>query len=289
MEITLKNLSYGSELVLSEESFVYILDKVDWGSVQASHQLSQYMDLIGGEITATSLQARDIFIQGWVVANSEELMKERKSVLNKFIHPLHWMECIYGDYKLTFKPTSSVKYSSNYLENNEIVCKFLVSGECNQPLFMLASPDVVTKSVAQEVPFFPATFVEEGIVFGFIPAIDLENLVNYGDVSAGFVAKLVANGAVTKPVITNSTTGDLIELNIELLEEDILEVSTLLGDKYIKLTRAGATTDEFKALTKTSTLFELVAGVNSLVVTATTGDVNLEVEVTYSPRFLEVQ
>jgi len=290
-EITLKNLAKGSSLVLSELNTDYILESVDWGSVEASHSMFPYPDQIGSDITNTALLSRDIAIVGWATAKTEVELDELKAELNKFINPFQTMEVIYTDYKLTMRPSSSIKYSATFKENNEVMCRFLVSGNCYQPLFMLAVPDVVAKSVAQPVPLFPMSIpIDVGIVFGYIPAIDLENLVNYGDVSAGFLVTItVMAGGSTKPRVTNSTTGKFIELDATFLEDDIIKVSTVAGNKYLSLTRAGVTTNIFNLLTRASNLFELVSGLNALTVTAELGSSNLGIEVTYSPRFLEVQ
>ncbi|MBQ0112205.1 MAG: phage tail family protein, partial [Bacteroidales bacterium] len=113
----------------------YILNSVDWGQVTSTHHSYKYVNQIGVYVTGTSLETRNVEINGWVVAENEAQMTQRKQVLNRFFNPQQAIDLMYSVYTLRFLPNTSVRYSATVAENNEVVCKFKIEGYCPDPLF----------------------------------------------------------------------------------------------------------------------------------------------------------
>lgn len=292
MKITLRNLVKNTSLVISEEATDWVLESVDWGTVEARHNMTQYVNLIGAEITSTALQTRDVTIVGWIVASSQAVMTQRKNALNKFIHPQQPIKLVYEGYALVMKPDKTVRYDTDKQKNNEILCRFLIQGTCSKPLFELNNPEVVTESRPMPVPLFPMAIPQDsGVYFGYTPAVDLENLYNAGDMDSGFKVKFTAvAGDVSNPKLLNVGLGTHIEVVYDMLRYDVIEVSTVTGDKYARLTRGGVTTDIFRYVTKASkTDMVIKSGMNSFAVDASVGNNNLSAEISYAPTYLEVQ
>ena len=292
MKITLRNLVKNTSLVISEEATDWVLESVDWGVVEARHNMTQYVNLIGAEITSTALQTRDITIVGWIVAGTQALMTQRKNFLNKFIHPQQPLKLVYGDYAIVMKPDKTVRYDTDNQKNNEILCRFLIQGTCSKPLFELKNPEVITESMPKPVPLFPMAIPQDtGIIFGYTPAIDLENLFNAGDMDSGFRVKFTAfAGDVQNPKLINTGTGEYIEVIYNMLRYDVIEVSTVTGDKYARVTREWVTTDIFRHVTKASkTDMVIKSGMNHFAIDAGLGVTNMSAEISYAPTYLEVQ
>jgi hypothetical protein len=289
MQITLVNSRINSELVLSEESMSFVLESVDWGAVEARHSTAPLVDTIGEEITETFLEPRYVSIVGWILGQNQQQITERKNVLNKLINPQNQMKLIYGDYVLNMKAERTIKYGTRYQENNDKMCKFILNFKAPQPLFMLKGETVSTITAIIKKFSFPINFISNNIIFGLYPNQSINNMENIGDVQTGFIITITATGDVTNPYLLNEDTGKIIKLNMPLISGDIVKISTLSGNKYIELTRAGVTSNIIGKLTRESKMFSLDAGVNHLDLNADENGGNMEVGIEYAPRFLEVQ
>ena len=82
----------------------YILDgeNTTWGQIEANHHSFKYVNQVGLEVTNTTLETRDVVVQGWVVAKTENQMEQRKQMLNRFVNPQQMLELKYKDYTLLF-------------------------------------------------------------------------------------------------------------------------------------------------------------------------------------------
>ena len=56
----------------------YVLNSVDWGSVESTHHSYKYVNQIGVYVTGTSLETRQVEIIGWVIGDNEATMTQRK-------------------------------------------------------------------------------------------------------------------------------------------------------------------------------------------------------------------
>lgn len=90
---------------------------------------------------------------------------------------------------------------------------------------------------------------------------DRRTLINIGDSPAPFVARFV--GSAINPVLKNETTGEFIKINCTITDEFELHISTVNGDKYVKLVDStGKETNVFNYIDLSSAFFKLQQGVN---------------------------
>jgi hypothetical protein len=288
MRINIKNLNTKSELVLSEESNIFVLEHVDWGVVEGVHGSVSNTDTVGEVVTSTFLMPRDVEIVGWILGKNQAQIQERKNILNKLINPQSQMQIEYGQYKLDVKAETTVRYGIRYQENNDRMCRFVLRFKAYQPLFMLKDELIKTGIAVASKLVFPLVF-KPTVIFGAYPNESTSDMFNEGDVYAGFVIRLIMTGPVKNPMLNNNLTGEYFKLNFDAITGDVIEVSTLSGNKYVELIRGGNRSNIIGRLARGSVLFGMSPGRNSFNLLADENVGNMKIEFEYVPRFLEVQ
>ena len=285
----------GQTIVMSEDADDYVLDQdgLDLGVAGSTHNMTQYIDLIGQHLDSTILSPRDIKIIGWIIGKDLAEIKKRKSKLNKTINPLYNIKLEINDYALNFVPDSSIQYSKEWDYNNSYMCKFQIQGTAPMPLFMLKDYSTYRTTVEKTSEFhFPFSIPKnKGVKFGYFPFESIRNMPNEGDVESGMVITLIAEkGSVKNPKITNMTTGEIIEFKIDLSLGDKLRVDTQLGQQTVTLIQGTLHTNAMKYLTIESDIdMTLHLGFNRMTMSAEVGEDNLDMSIEFSPRFLEVE
>lgn len=287
-KINLKNLTTNKEIEIGTNKSRFVLGVVDFGKAPAMHNTTDYINLIGSNVTSSRLGSRAIAIKGAII----ESIVEKKTELNRLINPLHILKITYGDYVIFAQADSSVLYSTARLKNNIHICEFLIQATAYMPLWQLKNQKVYRESKITPVTLFPLKIPKtKGIAFGYIPAVSIANVPNPGDVEAGFTIRFNASaGKVTNPRIVNNKTGKHIEAVIDMEQGDVVEISTVAGSKSAKLKRGSAEIDIFKAITKQSSMdMTLNVGINDISVTAAGNSSNLSAMISFTPMWLEVQ
>ena len=79
----------GYEVEIGENSDAYVLDQdgLDLGEVNSTHNMTQYIDLIGKHLDSNVLSPRDISIIGWIIGEDEAVINKRKRMLNRLVNP----------------------------------------------------------------------------------------------------------------------------------------------------------------------------------------------------------
>ena len=293
--ITLKRTKNSEELILDMVSTPdYILKSVDWGTIKGTHHSYKYVNQVGESITNTSLEPRPVTIEGWIVAESESHMTTLKRKLNSFVNPQEPIDLFYSDYTIQFVPDETVKYSINAAENNEIFCKFQISGTCPNPLFADIS-ETSSVFVTTEAAFhFPLTFStslsDGGVVFGKRTASLIATAVNEGTTSVGMRIVFKASGSVKNPKLINVDTQEEFLIDKTLVANEEIEINTNIGEKSIKGRIGNANfTNYFMYKDIDSTWLQLDVGNNLFRYAADSGIDNLEVFVYFNNKHLEVQ
>lgn len=287
----------GYEVEIGENSDAYVLDQdgLDLGEVNSTHNMTQYIDLIGKHLDSNVLSPRDISIIGWIIGEDEAVINKRKRMLNRLVNPSYKVKLEMGDYALEFYPDSSIQYSKEWDYNNEWMCKFQIQGTAAMPLFRLKDYNIYGETYVVRSNFhFPfAIPKEQGIMFGYYPFSSFARMPNMGDVESGFTFVCKAsNGNAINPGIENLTTGTNIRLNYTLLDGETLEICTEIGKQYIKIIdSSGNEINGMKYLTSDSEIdMTLALGINKLVLVADDDTSKyLTAKAIFSPRFLEVE
>lgn len=295
-EITLRKVSNSEEIHMDMVTTPgYILKSVDWGVIKGTHNTYKYLNQIGVSVNNTSLGIRDISIEGWVVAQHEIDMTEKKATLNAFINPQEPLDLLYNDYKIQFNPDNTVKYSINYAENNDVICKFQIVGTAHDPMFVDSIENRLNFATTTAGFHFPLVISpqlpEGGVVFGARTDSLIATVINRGSVSTGMRIVFKAKGSVSNPKLINVETQEQLLIRKDLVAEEEIEINTIVGSKRVR-GRIGETspfTNYFVYKTLDSTWIQLAVGKNLFRYDADSGLDNLEVFVYFQNRFLEVQ
>lgn len=293
--ITLENKSTGAVLELDKVTTpYYILGDVTWGEVEGTHHSYKYVNQIGVYVTGTSLGTRDVEVTGWVIADTENQMTERKQMLNRFVNPQQEIEMTYGEYNLSFRPDSSIKYSANVVENNEVTCKFKIVGTCDDPLFRDQNEDKITAASTRALFHFPMMIgVKDNgfptVMFGLREPSLIVNVYNRGAVGTGMRIVFKALGTLTNPSFIDVDTQEFFKINKTMYAGETIEVNTNIGRKKVIGMVNGIETNYFKYRDLDSTWLQLEVGDNLFRYDADAGIDNLEVYVYFSNKYLEVQ
>ena len=293
--IVLKNTKSLEELVLDKVSTPdFVLGSVEWEPIKGTHHSFRYVNQIGESVSSTSLEARNVTIEGWVVAQSEDEMDSRKNILNKFVNPQEEIELFYKDYVIKCLPDESVRYSIAYEENNDVFCKFRIEGTCHNPLF--SDIGETSNTFVATIPLFHFPLVlskdspEKGVVFGRRMESLIVNAVNRGSVDIGMRIVFKAHGTVVNPSLINVNTQEALYINKSMVADEEIQINTNIGERSVK-GRIGLAdfTNYYMYRDFDSAWLKLYVGDNVFRYGADSGIENLDVFVYFSNRFLEVQ
>lgn len=273
----------------------FVLESVDWGTVQSNNNSYKYVNQIGIIINSTTIETRDVEIVGWVISKSTGEMTQNKSFLNRFVTPLQNIEMHYKGYKIIFVPYSSIQYSNTFKENNEIVCKFKISGLCPYPLFMDEVSSKVSGAVVTPLFHFPLVITNNpnppgGVVFGRKESSLILNVVNLGAVDTGMrIVFRARTGSVVNPKLINVNTQEFLKISKTLEKGEEVVVNTNTGEKKVVGYLNGNELNYFKYKTYDSVWLQLIVGDNLFRYDADTGLEDLEVNIYYDNKYYEVQ
>ena len=159
---------------------------------------------------------------------------------------------------------------------------------CADPFFYAAEDKSVLAREAEGLLSFPLTVTADtGITAGAIAVGDTLTVENNGDTATGFLLTLTAyplenDGAceIIHPVITREEDGAYIRILTTLMSGDVLSISTLNGNKYIK--KNGEVCLLFDC---DSTFFPLNKGTNTLKVSAEQMTGMMESQLSYRMKY----
>lgn len=293
--IKLQNVETRAVLTLDMVSTPdFILNSVDWGAVESTHHSFKYVNQIGVYVTGTSLEARSVTIQGWVIAENESMMTIRKTTLNRFFNPHQAVDLFYKDYVLRFLPNTSIRYSTVIAENNEVICKFKVEGYCPDPLFSEQVESKVAAASTQAMFHFPLIISETpnppgGIIFGLRQPSLIFTVTNNGAVGVGMKIVFRASGTLTNPSLIEVNTQKFFKVNKTMVAGEEITIDTIIGEKKIEGYLNGITSNYFKYRDLDSEWLQLKVGDNLFRYDADQNVGNLEVYIYYNNKYLEVQ
>ena len=293
--IVFKRVDSNEELALSMiDTPFYILNNVDWGVVQGTHHSYKYVNQIGVSITSTSLKERSITVTGWIIADTEEEMDERKQFLNRYFDPRYEIDVMYNNYFLRFVPDNTIKYGTSEKENNDTIVQFQIKGTCADPLFseINGSKETIAATIATfHFPLIMSTnLYERGIVFGYRQPSLTAKVTNKGAVEVGMKIVFKAIGELTNPRLIDVDTREFVAIEKSMVAGEEIVINTNVGEKSIQ----GKIGNEdysnyFMYKDLDSTWLQLRLGDNLFKYDADSGLDNLEVYLYFYHKYLEVQ
>lgn len=292
--IILKKVKSSDELILDMMSTPeYILKSVDWGTIKSTHHTYKYVNQVGVTVSGTSLETRPISIEGWIVATNPTHMSVLKRKLNGFVNPQDAIDLLYNEYMIRFIPDETIRYSTDE-ENNDVFCKFIITGTCPDPLFTNAHENISIFAATTPKFHFPLiisnNLEDKGIVFGNKSNSLIANIFNRGSVVSGMRIVFKAKGNVVNPKLINVNTQESFIINKTLIVDEQIEVNTNIGEKSVKGRIGNSAYNNYYMYKEIdSTWLQLEVGDNLFRYDADEGLEDLEIFVYYYDKFLEVQ
>ena len=191
---------------------------------------------------------------------------------------------------LYLRTASRDVYTVGYVETFECGLferrqKAQVSLICPYPYFIDINTDIVQFSVTKDCFEFPFSIAAEGIPFSETIINSRRSIINNGDVESGLIIQLHATSTVLNPKIYNEDTGEYFILNVEMLEGDEIVINTNKGEKGVKMTVNGVTTNIINDIESGSTWFEIEPGDNIFLYTADEYPENLRCTFVHSDKY----
>lgn len=245
---TITNIDLSKTIALSKNfgnPYVITTDGIVWNAVNAQHDTYNNVLGIGKEEVNTSLQERTVSITGNVCFTHtiKEMMslyhvstmdkvnyyrlkeiEDAKKTLSTVINPLSTLRISIGKYYIDGKADSSVKYSDKWKENNEILCKFMFSVTCFNPMFKMEDSISTVLSGTRAMFHFP--LIIKPTIFGVKTSYQLVSVSNESDIDVGGIITLKAQGTVKNPKLTNVYTQEKILINKTLNQGEIIKIDT---------------------------------------------------------------
>lgn len=292
-QITIVSEGHGTIEMSRYNRLGYYLDDVEFEKPQVSHNTYSYSNQLGTSIASTAVGERDITIKGYVVEIGQNTLQERCDVLNDFFNPLDDYTLYFKGYKIGFRPDGPVIWSREFKSNNQAGRQFMIQATAPFPLFTAAESTVVTFDTEERLFRFPTSF---GSAAPFAFAVTSEvygvDIYNAGGANTGVVAQMTFTGSVTNPRLVNRTLGKFIGVDYTFSAGEMLEISTVSGDKHLILTNgAGQTSSLMKQRNVGTVWWQLTPGMNAISFTCddTTEIGNMSVALFYSPLRWEVE
>lgn len=288
--IVVVNNRTGEELALSVENADYILEYCDMDVANSTISYQSVYGGDGGVLGSKRVENRKPVVVGWLVGADDAEISDMRRKLFRVVNVKDTVTIKVNGYKISGEPMYSPKLGYQDSEINEVMCKFMFELLCIEvPFFTTETPDAYTCFYWDKSFVFPLDFVSGEICFGKKGSSRVFSAMNNGDVETGVDIKIEILGAVSNPKITMISTGEYIEVVYDLVEGDVITLST--DKKHIKarLLRSNTDINIVKYVADTSTYFQLSQGEHSFVYSAESGAANMLITMFVAPLIMEVR
>ncbi|WP_454053973.1 phage tail family protein [Clostridium sp. Marseille-Q7071] len=237
----------------------------------------------GTTYTGSTLDNRNIVIQGSIIENKEFNRKKLLSTVNPKLKS-----------KLIWDNGENKYYVECKVENAPIITKdnkpkFQISLLCPNPYWKNYIDSKVNIASWQGSFEFPLEISEnEEIEFGYRNEELLMNIQNNGDVTCGMTVEFRALGTVVNPSILNVITREFIKINKTMSPGEIIRVNTNFGSKRVEQEINTELKNISQFINLDSTYMQLDVGDNYIKYNADSNVGNLEVTISYSQQYLGV-
>lgn len=274
-KLSVKN-SNGDTLVLSnsDKYTVYNIEGLNPAKATISKSVNTTQD--GSVINFTTVESRNIVIYMTIEGDIET----NRINLYKYFTPKK-------NVSLYFKNDTRDVYIEGVVELIE--CNLFANKQtaqisiiCPKPYFKDVNEFISSFSDISKLFEFPFSIPEIGVELSSITTNIRKTIPYTGDVEAGIIIQLFANGEVVNPQIYNVFDKTYFKLNMTLQESDTLVINTNVGEKSVSLIRNGVKTNGLGYMSPDSTWFMLSAGDNVFTYECDSGSSNLDITFTTS-------
>lgn len=288
----MKSVTYytpdGEAYALLDNEYLFLTDWMGLGMppVQPIGEPTPYVD--GVVHRGLYTPPRDFALTVHIVADSLADLTDRAAALRRGLNPYRdretpgYLRFILDNDAVRHLDCFPLSFPNDSASRGGITNKIPIMFRAQETWFY--DPEAITISAELSVDSgvdFPITFP---ITFAATNIDDLQNINNIGDLDTWPVIVITAPGQ--NPVITNVTTGKLIDLNGLTLEaSDTLTIDMEAATALFWDNSGGTTTNA--AITSASSYWPLVRGNNQIHIVMTNG-FGASVTVTMYPRYLGV-
>lgn len=223
----------GQQIALSNERNVVITRIDGLNPPQASIMMSGVAGHDGSRFNSSKVAQRNIVITLRIIKDVERM----RILLYKYFRIKQWCKIYYSN-------DSRDVFCEGYVEAFEndrfaLSNSVQISIICPSPWFKEIDEIVFNMSQVLNAFEFPFSISEAGTEFSVLSDNIITTVVNSGDVTTGLLMELTATSEVVKPRIYNIDTREMIGLDFTMEAGDVIRLSTVTGEKYVKLIRNG--------------------------------------------------
>ncbi|WP_409229105.1 phage tail family protein [Gudongella sp. SC589] len=261
----------------------FVLTKIEGtGAVNIDIQSSKSPYQDGISYHGNTLEPRPLSIEVMILAGTiEEMMNHRRTISRAFNPKLNEGTLIYkiGGLKREIKAISELAPVFPDAEDfKDVMQPGLIQLFAPNPFWLdeyETSEEIVTWIGGMRFPLrLPTTFSKKGP--------KKINIINNGDVVTP--VKVEFKGPATNPRITNHTTGEYIQVNRTLLQDDVLVITTDFGNKRVEINENNV----FNWIDLGSKFWQLEAGDNIVEYTSDDEIESAQVKISYRNRYLGI-
>lgn len=234
------------------------------GHPGATSQKSQGVNQDGCDSEDSLLDARVIKLQVTIRTKNREKLYELRRKIMRVINPKIYNKntnkrgelLIYyiNDYN-TYRIYGKVEDGAEFNDRKNNHDKATISFYCQEPYWIDEKGiDIDIKSVKGGLTF-PLVLPNHFALVSFYKEVE-----NKGDVEAPVQIEYV--GPASNPKITNETTGEYIQVNMEIGEKEKLVINTKEGNETVNLIKPNEIVDVYNKIDLNSTFFKLIVGKN---------------------------
>lgn len=236
------------------------------GHPGSTSQKTQGVSQDGENAEDALLDPRNIKVDITIRAKTREKLYELKRKVYRIINPKTYNKTTkkrgelllyytndYKKYRIYARVEDSVDFNVRFLNHDKATISFL----CVDPYFLDAEGiDIDIKSVRGGLNF-PLVLPNNFALVTFYKEIE-----NSGDVEVP--VEIEYTGPASNPRITNETTGEYIQVNMEIGEKEKLIINTAEGKETVNLITPHKVEDVYNNIDLSSTFFKLIVGKNLL-------------------------
>lgn len=286
-----KGESLRMELTKPEESGMLIYDITGIGGGKATINTSDMATKDGVIFNSARMPARNIVFSIKLMDTPTASVEDNRLKSYRYF-PLK------KEATFLFETDNRTAEITGYVESNEPVIfssqeYTQISVICIDPYFY--TPGGSEKAFAGTEPLFEFPFSNESLTkplleFGYLRIDTRANLIYEGDMDTGMTITIHALGPAENITIYNIDTLQKMRIDTEKIRQlsgapfgtgDDIIISTIVGQKYIRLLRNGVYTNIISAIERDADWFQLSAGDNIFAFSADSGEKDLVMTFNY--------
>lgn len=287
-DVILVNKAYDISLSINTLDGPLYTEEIEISEIQGNHHTYPFPGQDGEFVESTTLSTRDVSIVGWIVKNEDHEVGYYKDILNKMVNPKQIMSISYKDYELSFYPDGSVKYSVNRKENNDVVCKFMITGVAYNP-FWVSKSKLKTLLSYVDLRFVLPFYIEKDQWVLGVSQPAMSASIKYDGESTGCVINIVAKGTVKNPKVICVETQQKFEIQKSLIDGEQIEINTVLGQRAVKGILNNQELNYMQYMSSDSDWIDIKKGANTFLFSAEEGQSMLSIYLTVAAKYLEVE